>query len=62
LAAGLSAVLGLTLLLFYGISEYYAFDVPRHWTGVDTTVLVAIANLVLFAWHVRLFGRVHAGP
>lgn len=59
LAAGLSAILALNLFLFYGISEYYAFDVPRHLTGVDTTVLVALANLVVFAWHVRLFGRLH---
>lgn len=57
LAVGLSAVVALNLFLFYGLSEYYAFEVPRHWTGVDTTVLLALANLAVFTWHVRLFAR-----
>jgi hypothetical protein len=49
-----SAVFALNLFLFFGIGRGVPLP-PRHLTIVDTTVLLAIANVGLLAWHARRF-------
>ena len=55
----LSAVFALNLYLFFGLGR--GFPPPaRTLTIVDTTVLLAIANCALLAWHARRFTRAAA--
>ena len=50
----LSAIFALNLNLFYGISEFQfrgRYMIPSSITVIDLTVLVAVANCLVFAWH-----------
>jgi hypothetical protein len=50
-----SAIVALNLNLFYGISEDLGYAIPRGLTIVDLTVVVAIANCGVLAWHAARF-------
>ena len=41
------------MYIFYGLSEGWPSIIGRRWTGVDLTVIAAVANLVLFAFATR---------
>jgi Gpi18-like mannosyltransferase len=45
-----SVVAALNLFLFYGVGRGYPLP-PRHWTVVDTTVILAAFNVVALWWH-----------
>ena len=48
----LSAIVTLNLNIFYGISEYIGgYAIPRTWTVVDLSVLLALANCATLVWH-----------
>lgn len=57
IARALGAMQALNLFLFYGISESIGWLPPRALL-VDPTVPLAVAGLVLFAWHARVMARV----
>ena len=60
-AAGISLVMALNLVLFYGLGG----DVPppaRTMTVIDSTVLLSLAHLVVFGWHARVLARVTQTP
>jgi hypothetical protein len=40
----------LNLLLFYGIGRGYPLP-PRHWTVIDSTVVLAAFNVLALFWH-----------
>jgi hypothetical protein len=52
-----SAFAALNLNLFYGLTGSGGYALPRELAGIDTTVLLAAAGLVVFAGHVRVFAR-----
>jgi hypothetical protein len=54
-----SAIVSLNLLLFYGLGQDAPEILHRDWTGLDGSVLLAVASLVTFAWGT---GIVHADP
>jgi hypothetical protein len=51
---GVSIVFALNLYLFFGLGRGMPAP-PRHLTIVDSTVIVALVNCALFAWHARIF-------
>lgn len=57
IARALGAMQALNLFLFYGVSESIGWLPPRS-VPLDPTVLLAVAGLVLFAWHARVAARV----
>lgn len=58
LAVALSAIQALDLAFFYGISEGIAVPaLPRVYTVVDSTVLLAFVNGVALAFHARVLHR-----
>ena len=54
---GISLVCALNMNLFYGISIGWGWAFPRRATLIDASVVLAIANLALLAWHARLVAR-----
>lgn len=62
LAWALGLQQALNLFLFYGISEGIGWLPPRGLTIVDTTVVLAVVSVGVFAWHVRILARVTARP
>jgi hypothetical protein len=44
----------LNLYLFYGLGRRLPLP-PRNLTVIDSTVLVALANCALLAWHARRY-------
>jgi hypothetical protein len=50
-----SVVFALNLYLFFGFGRGLPLP-PRNFTVIDSTVILAVANCMLFAWHARLFG------
>src|SRR4029079_10042029 len=50
-----SAVFALNLYLFFGFGRGLPLP-PRNCTVIDSTVILAVANCMLFAWHTRRFG------
>jgi hypothetical protein len=55
-----SAIFFLNLNLFYGISEYAyrgQYVIPRNITVIDLSVLVSVANCIVFAWHAVVLRR-----
>jgi len=48
---GVSAVVALNLNLFYGFGDGIGYALPRRLTIVDATVIVALLNCFLLAWH-----------
>jgi Gpi18-like mannosyltransferase len=48
--AAVSAIAALNLLLFYGIGRGYPLP-PRHWTVIDSTVVLAAFNVLALFWH-----------
>ena len=60
MCCAVSAICALNMNLFYGMSSGIGWAVPRSLTPVDLSVLLAVANLGVFAWNVRLLHR-HAG-
>jgi hypothetical protein len=66
LYGALSLIVGLNLVLFYGFGKGAWAPVPRMWFGLDGTVLLAAANVVLFVvtfavWSVGLLARPRRG-
>jgi hypothetical protein len=53
---GGSVVLALNLYLFFGLGRGLPLP-PRNLTVIDSTVLLALANCVLFGWHAHRFSR-----
>lgn len=51
-----SAVIALNLFLFFGFGRALPLP-PRTFTIIDATVLLALANCLLFTWHARNFSR-----
>jgi len=51
-----SAVVALNLFLFFGFGRDLPLP-PRHFTIIDATAILAVANCALFVWHVRVFTR-----
>ena len=49
LYAALSLIAAAPLLLFYGLGDGLPRPLPQMWFGVDGSVIVALANVVLFA-------------
>jgi hypothetical protein len=45
-----SAVLTMNLYLFYGVTGEGPAPIARTLTGIDTTILLAVANCTLLAW------------
>src|SRR5207248_1968684 len=60
--AVLTAIATLNLNLFYGISEDIGYAIPRGITGIDMTVLLALANCAALGWHACIFSRECAEP
>ena len=56
-----SAIFALNLLLFYGLGRGLPFPLERHWTGIDTSVLLAFVNVGVFIWCGRLLAAGAAG-
>ncbi len=54
LCCAVSAVCALNMNLFYGISSGWGWAVPRTLTPIDLSVMLAMANLGLLAWHARV--------
>lgn len=52
-AAAISAVMTLNLLLFYGVGRDLP-PPPRRLTLVDATVILSIVHVAVFAWHARV--------
>ncbi len=52
-----SAIFAVNLNLFYGISEDIGYALPRTVTIVDATVVLAVANCAVLAWHAAVFSR-----
>jgi len=51
-----SAIFALNLNAFYGVSEYIdGWAVPRGITGLDLTIILAVANCAALGWHARRF-------
>jgi hypothetical protein len=57
-----SVVFGLNLYLFYGLSDGMPPLVNSAWTGVDMTVLLAVASLVVFIRMTRFLPTACATP
>lgn len=53
----LGIIQALNLFVFYGISDGIGWLPPRSATIVDTSVVLAAANVVAFGWHARLFAK-----
>jgi hypothetical protein len=51
ICVGVSAVVALNLNLFYGFGDGIGYALPRAITIVDLTVMVALVNCSLLAWH-----------
>ncbi len=51
ICAVVSAVVALNLNLFYGFGDSIGYALPRAWTIVDLTVLLALVNCFLLLWH-----------
>jgi hypothetical protein len=56
-----SGVFALNLYLFFGFGRGLPLP-PRNFTVIDSTVILAVANCVLFAWHARVFSAECARP
>jgi hypothetical protein len=52
-----SLLTALNMYLFYGLGDGRPPVIDRRWTLVDLTVLLAIANLAVFAWFTRWLER-----
>ena len=46
----ISTIATLNLLLFYGFGSDWPTALPRWWTSIDTSVLLAFVNVAVFAW------------
>jgi hypothetical protein len=53
----LSAIVALNLNMFYGFGMGVGYALPRGLTGLDGTVLLAVANVAALVWFGRAFGR-----
>lgn len=56
-----SAIAALNLFLFYGIGRGYPLP-SRHWTIIDTTVVLAAGNVIALWWHMQRFESVMTTP
>ena len=52
-----SAILTMNLYLFYGVTGEGPPAIARSLTGIDTTIVVALANCVLLVWFARILRR-----
>jgi hypothetical protein len=55
--AAVSAVVALNLNLFYGFGDGIGYALPRAWTIVDLTVIIALVNCSLLLWHGAVLRR-----
>ena len=55
--AGLSVVVLLNPVLFYGAGADMPTLVSRRITGIDATVVLAAVNVALWVWHTRVFAQ-----
>ncbi len=58
----ISAIAALNLLLFYGFGSDWPTILPRWWTGIDTSVLLAFVNVGVFAWFGWKLATAQPGP
>jgi hypothetical protein len=52
-----SGIVALNMHVFYGLGFKFGWAVPRGITGIDLSVLLAIANVAALAWHARILAR-----
>ena len=52
-----TAIVVLNLNLFYGFGQGIGYALPRAWTVVDATVVLAALNCAALAWHAAVFSR-----
>ena len=57
ICAAVSAVMALNLNLFYGFGDGVGYALPRAWTIIDLTVIVALVNCSLLLWHAVVLNR-----
>jgi hypothetical protein len=55
--AAVSAIFALNLNLFYGVSEDMGYRIPRGLTVIDMTVVLAMVNCAVLAWHATVLHR-----
>ncbi len=51
ICAAASAMAALNLNLFYGFGDGIGYALPRAWTAIDVTVILALLNCSLLLWH-----------
>jgi hypothetical protein len=52
-----SGIVALNMNVFYGLGFKFGWAIPRGITGIDLSVLLAVANLAALAWHARTLSR-----
>ena len=52
-----SGIVALNMHVFYGLGFKFGWAIPRGITGIDLSVVLAIANVVALAWHARILSR-----
>lgn len=52
-----SAIVALNMNVFYGLGYGFGWRIPRGITGIDLSVLLAIANVAALVWHGRILAR-----
>ena len=52
---GISAITAVNMYMFYGFGEGWPPVINHRWTGIDLTVLLAMANVAYFVWVTRRF-------
>jgi Gpi18-like mannosyltransferase len=52
-----SAIVALNMNVFYGLGYGFGWAIPRRLTGIDLSVLLAIANVAALVWHARILAR-----
>ncbi len=55
--AAVTAIVALNLNLFYGFGQGVGYALPRTWTVVDATAVLAVLNCAALAWHAAVFSR-----
>jgi hypothetical protein len=57
ICVGVSAVVALNLNVFYGFGDGIGYALPRGFTVIDVTVILALANCFLLLWHAAVLQR-----
>ncbi|MEO5823966.1 MAG: hypothetical protein ABIT71_25955 [Vicinamibacteraceae bacterium] len=53
----ISIIVALNMNVFYGLGYGIGWAVPRRLTGIDLSVLLALANIAALVWHGRVLAR-----